>query len=210
MNGSGKGTILVVDDTLGSLKMMVEILVSEGYQVRPANSGPLALSSIDSQVPDLILLDIRMPDIDGFEICRRLKADPRTTTIPVIFLSAETDTKERLEGFAVGAVDFIGKPFQREELLARIGTHVELGRLRRRLEELVAQRTDELSVKNKDLEKSSEAMRSQLAELRQWYAATVNREQRVEDLKKEVNRLLESSGAPPKYFSPREQVTPTP
>ena len=145
------GTVLVVDDTLGTLKMMVELLQAEGCEVRPANSGALALAAMASRLPDLVLLDIRMPEMDGFEVCRRLKADERTRDIPVIFLSAETDHKERVEGLRIGAVDFVCKPFQREELLARIDTHLELWHLRQHLEEQVARRTEELEQLNEQL-----------------------------------------------------------
>ena len=146
-----RSTILVVDDTLGSLKMLVEILQAEGCQVRPANSGALALTAVSSWLPDLVLLDVRMPGMDGFEVCRQLKAQERTRDIPVIFLSAEVDQKERAEGLGLGAVDFINKPFLREELLARIDTHLELWNLHRHLAEQVAQRTQELAQRNQEL-----------------------------------------------------------
>ena len=129
------GTILVVDDNIETLKMIVDILQAEGYRARPANCGELALKAMASQLPDLVLLDIRMPGMDGFEVCRRLKADERTRHTPVIFLSAEADQQKRLDVFGLGAVDFVSKPFHREELLARISTHLELWRLRQHLEE---------------------------------------------------------------------------
>ena len=147
------GTILVVDDTLSSLKMLVGILQAEGCDVRPANSGALALAAMATLRPDLVLLDIRMPEMDGFDVCRRLKADERTRDIPLIFLSAEADQKERIEGLSVGAVDFITKPFQREELVARIDAHLELRHLRRNLQEEIALRVQELSEKNMELER---------------------------------------------------------
>ncbi len=114
-----KGTILIVDDTLASLKLLSDILMAEGYAVRPAQSGELALRSASMNPPALILLDIRMPGIDGFETCRRLKDNAQTKDVPVIFLSAMTEIDEKVQGFAIGAVDFVSKPFQREELLAR-------------------------------------------------------------------------------------------
>ncbi|NVN91812.1 MAG: response regulator [Desulfuromonadales bacterium] len=129
------GTIMVVDDNLETLIMIVNILQAEGYRTLPANSGELALNAMDSQLPDLVLLDIRMPGIDGFEVCRQIKKEERTRHIPIIFLSAEADRKERVDVFDLGAVDFISKPFCQEELLARISTHLELWRLRQHLEE---------------------------------------------------------------------------
>jgi light-regulated signal transduction histidine kinase (bacteriophytochrome) len=130
-----KGSILAVDDTLSSLKLLADILTAEGYEVRPANSGELALASAAARLPELILLDIRMPGIDGFEVLRRLRATPESSRVPVIFLSAVAEMDARVEGLKLGAVDFVSKPFQREELLARVKTHVELFRLRQLLEQ---------------------------------------------------------------------------
>lgn len=139
-----KGKILAVDDTLASLKLLSDILRDEGYDVRSAISGELALKSAINNPPELVLLDIRMPQMDGFEVCRQLKAHPKTANVPVIFVSAVLDTGEKVEGFNIGAVDFVTKPFQREELLARVRTHLEVDRLRNHLEELVEERTSKL------------------------------------------------------------------
>lgn len=138
---NGKGTLLAVDDTLASLRLLSDMLKSENYTVRAAQSGELALRSAFAEPPDLILLDIRMPGMNGFDTCRKLKEHPRTRSIPVIFLSAMTETEEKIQGFALGAVDFISKPFQREELLARVQTHLTLSRLNTQLEALVEERT---------------------------------------------------------------------
>lgn len=138
-------TILAVDDTVASLKLLTEILEADGYEVRSAISGAMALRSAALNPPDLILLDVRMPEMDGFEVCRRLKEQPITRDIPVIFVSATTDTDEKVLGFQLGAVDFVTKPFQREELLARVRTHSELSRLRNNLEQRVAERTTDLN-----------------------------------------------------------------
>lgn len=139
-----KGNILAVDDTPASLKLLTELLMGEGYNVRSAINGELALKSAFSHPPELILLDIRMPDMDGFEVCRKLKANAGTSHIPVIFVSALTDTDEKLRGFELGAVDFVTKPYQREELLARVRTHLEVDRLRNHLEDVVEERTKKL------------------------------------------------------------------
>jgi PAS domain S-box-containing protein len=152
-------SILVVDDTPESLQVLTETLRSEGYTVRPANSGELALASIAAQPPDLILLDIRMPGMDGFELCRRLKADEATRKIPVIFQTAATDLSDRLEGLRLGAVDYISKPFQREELLARVKTHLELARLHEDLEELVKERTAQLEEEIAERRRAEENLR---------------------------------------------------
>jgi len=130
-----KGIILAVDDSTDSLRLLVQILTRDGYTVRPADSGQLALASVAAQRPDLILLDIRMPDPDGFAVCRRLKVHTETRNIPIIFLSGETNIDEQVEGLRLGAVDFVRKPVRPDELLARVRNHIELGRLHNQLEE---------------------------------------------------------------------------
>ncbi len=142
---SDKGAILVVDDTHSALKLLTDVLVGEGYDVRPADSGELALASVASRPPELILLDIRMPGLDGFEVFRRLKARDESRDIPVIFISASVELDERVAGLRLGAVDFVTKPFQREELLARVETHLELFRMRTRLEQQAAELRDALA-----------------------------------------------------------------
>lgn len=149
-----KGKILAVDDTPNSLRLLTDILKEEGYEVRSAISGELALHAAASHPPELVLLDIRMPEMDGYEVCRRLKADPATREVPVIFVSAVSETDEKVKGFGLGAVDFITKPYQRDELLARVRTHLELNRLRHHLEELVDERTAELKGSEKKLRTS--------------------------------------------------------
>ncbi len=150
-----KGRILAVDDTLASLKLLRDMLQAENYEVLSAASGELALNSATNNPPDLVLLDIRMPEMDGYEVCRRLKSQPETRDVPVIFVSAASETGDKVQGFELGAVDYVTKPYQREELLARVHTHIELGRLRNRLEELVAVRTAELQQSNAALQKSN-------------------------------------------------------
>ncbi len=135
------GRILVVDDTPSSLKLLTELLQEEGYQVRSAISGALALRAAKISPPDLLLLDIRMPDMDGYEVFRQLKAEPETQGIPVIFVSAASETDDKLAGFELGAVDYVTKPFQRAELLARVHTHLELSRTRIHLAKLLDEQT---------------------------------------------------------------------
>ena len=147
-----KGSILVVDDEPESLMSLTNIFTAGGYMVWPVDSGQLALESAMAQAPHLILLDICMPGIDGFEVCRRLKANEKTRDVPVIFISAARDVDERIEGLRLGAVDFVNKLFQPEELLARVRTHLELGRLRADLENQVEQRTAELRSANARLQ----------------------------------------------------------
>jgi len=131
--------ILVVEDDPASLQLLVSLLEKAGYRVRPATDAALALRSVQARVPDLVLLDVRLPDTDGFEVCRQLKARPETRDVPVIFLSALDDTDSRVKGFEVGAVDFVSKPLQKAELLARVRTHVALRQVQRDLETANAQ-----------------------------------------------------------------------
>ena len=146
--------------------------------MRPADSGELALASVGAIAPGLILLDIRMPGMDGFEVCRRLKANPKSRGIPVIFLSAVGQVEDRVLGLSLGAADFITKPFQAPELLARVHIHMELGRLRADLEEQVAERTAELRRANErlclELEERGRAER-QLRESEERFRNLANR-----------------------------------
>ena len=151
--------ILVVDDTPANLKLLTELLTAHGYRVRPAATGALAVRSAAAKHPDLVLLDIRLPDLDGFEVCRRLKAGRPGVDIPIIFISALHDTTEKLQGFAAGGVDYITKPFAAEEVLARVRTHLELWRLQQRLEQRVEARTAELAEAYRALQKSEERLR---------------------------------------------------
>ncbi len=139
-----EASILIVDDTPDNLRLLAGLLEGEGYDVRPASSGARALSAIQAELPDLILLDIKMPGMSGYEVCERLKADERTRKIPVIFISALQDTSEKVRGLALGGVDYITKPFHAEEVLARAETHLALYRLRHHLEDVVNTRTIEL------------------------------------------------------------------
>jgi len=122
---SPKATVLVIDDTADNLTL-VSALLGGTYTVRLANNGERALAMATSDPPNLILLDIMMPGMDGYEVCRRLKADPRTRDIPVIFLTAKVETVDEEQGFALGAVDYITKPISPPIVLARVKTHIAL------------------------------------------------------------------------------------
>jgi sigma-B regulation protein RsbU (phosphoserine phosphatase) len=132
---SSKANILIVDDTPANLRLLSKMLAEQGYQVRPVPDGSLALAATQAEPPDLILLDIRMPEMDGYEVCQHLKADAQTCDIPIIFISALDATQDKVRAFAVGGVDYVTKPFQVEEVLARVETHLALRRLQKRLQD---------------------------------------------------------------------------
>jgi signal transduction histidine kinase len=146
--------ILVVDDTTTNLEIVFDILTNVGFKVVTQNNGNRALKQAEQQLPDLILLDVMMPGIDGFETCKRLKDNSDTCDIPVIFMTANSDTDSKVKGLNIGAVDYITKPFHEEELLARIKTHLQLRNLTKTLEKRVAERTAALSKALKDLQES--------------------------------------------------------
>lgn len=130
-----KGNILIVDDTPANLRLLSRMLVEQGYKVRPVPDGPLALAAASAEPPDLILLDICMPGMDGYEICGRLKADAQTRDIPVIFISSVREVDAKVRAFAAGGVDYVTKPYNVEEVLARVETHLALRNLQKSLQE---------------------------------------------------------------------------
>ncbi|MDM8554476.1 response regulator [Desulfococcaceae bacterium HSG7] len=129
------GDILVIDDTPENLRVLSGLLTAQGYTVRGVDSGRLALQFLQYNLPDLILLDIRMPDMDGYDVCKQVKADKRTRGIPVIFISALDDVADKVKGFMLGGVDYITKPFYEEEVLVRVETHLIIRNLQKRLED---------------------------------------------------------------------------
>ena len=151
-------TILLVDDESANLAVLTNYLADCGFQIQAAQTGEAGIDIARRQQPDLILLDVLLPGMDGFEVCRCLNADTRTRTIPVIFMTIVTNVEDKLKGFDAGGVDYITKPFQREEVLARVTTHLRLRDLTRQLEEAkeslerrVEERTAELARANQEL-----------------------------------------------------------
>jgi signal transduction histidine kinase len=136
---SRETTILMVDDVLSNLAALSDMLTTFGYNVQQARDGRSALESVKQDPPDLILLDIHMPDMDGYEVCKRLKTDERTRDIPVIFLSALSETENIVRGFEIGGVDYITKPFQFREVVVRVQNQMMLVYQRRQIEALRAQ-----------------------------------------------------------------------
>lgn len=142
-----KGTILIVDDSNALLELISEMLKSEGYKAITAQSGSEAISFLESNRPDLILLDRNMPDMDGIEVCKQIKSRKQISKIPIIFLTATKDVSAIVEGFKLGAVDYITKPFQKEELLARANSHINLYRLN----QILSKQRSELREREKTL-----------------------------------------------------------
>ncbi|MCP4108003.1 MAG: response regulator [Desulfobacteraceae bacterium] len=145
--------ILIVDDKPENLRLLTGILKEKGYTVRQLRNGDMVMSSVLTAPPDLILLDILMPETDGYEVCRQLKAKEQTRDIPVIFISALDEAANKVKAFSVGGIDYIAKPFQEEEVLARIKTHLALKNMQKRLEEKNFQLQEEIDERKRAEEK---------------------------------------------------------
>ncbi|MCA9959952.1 MAG: hybrid sensor histidine kinase/response regulator [Anaerolineales bacterium] len=137
-------SILIVDDNPTNIAVIADYLEEQGFNVLVARDGLSGLEKAEYALPDLVLLDVMMPGIDGFDTCRRLKENEKTRRIPVIFMTALTETEHKIQGFRAGGVDYVTKPFQQEEVLARVMTHLQLNELTQHLEQLVHLRTAEL------------------------------------------------------------------
>lgn len=164
--------ILVVDDTRANLRLLAEMLSKEGYQVRPATNGSRALAAAQAEPPDLILLDIMMPDLNGYEVCQKLKTDEATRDIPIIFLSALNEIIDKVKAFSIGGVDYITKPFQVEEVLARVETHLTLRQLQKNLEGKNIQLQQEIV----ERQRANEALQKTLQDLKDTQAQLVESE----------------------------------
>ena len=174
MNAEGrdKAALLIVDDTPTNLEILVDFFADAGFEVYVATSGEHALTQVNEVPPDLILLDVMMPGIDGFETCRRLKASAETKDIPVIFMTALSDTSDKVKGLTVGAVDYVTKPLQQEEVLARVNTHLTIRKLQRHLEE------------------SNESLQQEIVERKRTEKALHAYSEKLEAAEKETWRLL--------------------
>ncbi len=141
-----KESILIVDDTPANLRLLSSMLAEQGYHVRPVPEGSMAITAAQIAPPDLILLDIKMPEMNGYEVCEKLKTDGKTRDIPIIFISALDATEDKVNAFAVGGVDYVTKPFQVEEVLARVETHLALRNLHKKLQHTSATMARELAI----------------------------------------------------------------
>ncbi|HVO48769.1 MAG TPA: sigma-54 dependent transcriptional regulator [Steroidobacteraceae bacterium] len=181
MKESLQPSILVVDDTRANIGFLLETLSQAGYRVRVAPDGETALEQIQYAQPDLVLLDVMMPGIDGFETCQRIRAVPQLAKLPVIFMTALADTQDKVRAFEAGADDYVTKPFQYQEVLARVRTHLarrmlecELERANRDLESRVAARTLELSAALREVESLRSRLQQENRYLKQEIAEAVN------------------------------------
>ncbi len=180
------GDILIADDRPANLQLLSQILVDAGYAVRPASNGRLALQAVHAKPPDLILLDVKMPGMDGFEVCRHLKAADRSREIPVVFVSALDEVVNKVHGFEVGGVDYITKPFEPGEVLARVRTHLAL----RGVQAELRQRNTELLAANSQLTQEVEERQRAEAALQTAKDELENRvHQRTSELEDAVTRL---------------------
>jgi DNA-binding response OmpR family regulator/DNA-binding CsgD family transcriptional regulator len=158
--------ILIVDDILTNIKIMESILNKEGYRIETAINGKQALNMVRMVFPDIVLLDIVMPEMDGYEVCRILKSSPDTEGIPIIFLTVKFETEDIVKGFKAGAADYLAKPFNVSELLERVRTHVELKKkidyemeVRKRVEDDIRKRETDLKIKTQNIEEVNTALR---------------------------------------------------
>jgi signal transduction histidine kinase len=190
------GNILIVDDTLPNLRLLVAMLTEQGYKVRGVPNGPTALTAARLAPPDLILLDINMPEMNGYEVCQALKADEITQDIPVIFISALDEVIDKVRAFNLGGVDYIAKPFQVEEVLVRVQTHLTLRNLQQELREkntLLKQEIAERQQAQAELQKVNEHLERRVeertAELKQIATENI---QLYETQREQYQRLQES------------------
>ncbi len=152
-NNTHNGDIFLVDDNPDNLRLLSKLLIDNNYKIRTALNGKMAIMSATALPPDLILLDINMPDFNGYQVCEKLKQDQKTAAIPIIFISALDDVLDKVKGFQVGGVDYITKPFQAEEVLMRIKTHLTLRKLQQKIQDKNEQLQREILYR-KEIEKA--------------------------------------------------------
>ncbi|MBW4520269.1 MAG: hybrid sensor histidine kinase/response regulator [Scytolyngbya sp. HA4215-MV1] len=200
---TGIGEILIVDDTPDNLRYLSYLLIDHGYNVRKALNGQLALDAAQLEPPDLILLDVRMPHINGYQVCERLKSQQETAHIPIIFLSALANEDDKIQAFQVGGIDYITKPFHAAEVLVRVETHLKLNRLQKQLQEQTQKQAQEIqfriiaenelqilnqTLEDKILERTSEleTKNKQLLQLQADLQKALSQEQKLNELRADL------------------------
>jgi signal transduction histidine kinase len=186
-----KSDILIIDDALPNLQVLSTMLAEHGYGVRGVANGPTALMVANAKPPDLILLDVRMPEMDGYQVCQRLKADEQTRDIPVIFISALDDLADKVQGFAVGGVDYITKPIQVEEVLARVQTHLTLRNLQTQFEAKNTRLEQEIIEREQAeaaLQRAHDELEQRVAERTAELARALEKQQELDRLRSEFIR----------------------
>ncbi|MBT4289564.1 MAG: response regulator, partial [Deltaproteobacteria bacterium] len=176
-----KTTILIVDDTRLNVQIIKSDLEDEGYNILSSENGTDALRIAETENPDLILLDIMMPGMDGFEVCKILKEKDNTKDIPIIFLTARSEPKDVIKGFQLGAVDYLRKPFEVSELLVRVKTHVRLKHLQHNLEDMVEERARELVAAHEELNNMHDELTFVHTKLQEAYLEIIRRLARAAD-----------------------------
>ncbi len=176
MNTEDRAALLIVDDNATNLHVLSDVLDDAGFEVRIAQNGEMALQKVEYDPPELILLDVMMPGLNGFETCERLKSNPKTAEIPVIFMTALSETVDKVRGLNLGAVDYITKPFQQDEVLARVRTHLQISRLTK-------------SLANQNLQLKAE-VRARIKAEEELKKLTDNLERQVEERTKELKDAL--------------------
>ena len=180
-----KANVLVVDDIPSNISVLMEYLSRKGYRILVAEDGESAIEQVEYAKPDIILLDIMMPGMDGFETCRRLKENPETEDIPVIFMTSLTDTEDKVKGFRSGAVDYITKPIRQEEVMARINTHLKLKQLQHELETANEALERRVAERTKDLQaalRQVESLKNQLEEENVYLKEEIKHEHNFEEI----------------------------
>lgn len=187
---TNRGNILAIDDTPNNLRLLASILTVLGYKVRSVTEGQMALTAAQASPPDLILLDINMPEMDGYEVCQQLKSDPRTKDIPIVFISALDEVADKVKAFEVGGVDYITKPFQTEEVLARVENQLALQRLKRQLVE----QNEQLQREIRDRKIAEAALLAANEELQREIHTRLSAEAALQAANQELQRLAYLDG----------------
>lgn len=190
-----QGNILVVDDTPANLRLLSNMLSEQGFKVRSVINGPMALTAIRAAPPDLVLLDINMPGMNGYEVCEQLKADPTTRDIPIIFISALDEVHDKVKAFTVGGVDYITKPFQFEEVLARVRTHLALRNLQRKLQAEIEERDRLIAELDAYAHTVAHDLKNPLTALQGFSTLLLKRYQRLtpEEIEQNLNMIAQNA-----------------